>query len=47
MSVKKLRHIIVALIVALSLAVGATSAVAAPLPQRPALGPTPNGITWQ
>lgn len=46
MSVKKLRHIIVALIVALSLAAGATGASAAPGPHRPA-SPTPDGITWQ
>ena len=47
MSMKKLRHIIFALIVALSLALGATSASAAPGPVRPFIEQAPNGITWQ
>ena len=47
MSMKKLRHIIFALIVGLSLAVGATSASAAPGLVREVIEPTPSGITWQ
>jgi hypothetical protein len=44
---KNVRHAIVTLIVALSLAVGATSAAAAPDRWPPVLEPTPDGITWQ
>jgi hypothetical protein len=47
MSMKKFRQIIVALVVALSLAMGATSAMADPGRESPFFLATPDGITWQ
>jgi hypothetical protein len=47
MSLKSLRYVILALVVAYSLAVGATSANAAPDRHAPAFEQTPDGITWQ
>lgn len=47
MLMKNVRYAVVALVVALSLAVGATSASAAPDRQPPVFELTPDGITWQ
>jgi hypothetical protein len=47
MSLKRVPHIIVALVVALSLVMGATSAMADPGRESPFFLATPDGITWQ